>query len=36
MHYGTAPHLATEAEVRAAFAGDRRVQVLSPGQEKRF
>jgi L-ascorbate metabolism protein UlaG (beta-lactamase superfamily) len=36
MHYGTAPHLATEADVRAAFAGDRRVQVLTPGQEKRF
>jgi L-ascorbate metabolism protein UlaG (beta-lactamase superfamily) len=37
MHYGTsvAP-FATEAEVRAAFRGDRRLQVLVPGEEKPF
>jgi L-ascorbate metabolism protein UlaG (beta-lactamase superfamily) len=37
MHYGTsvAP-FATEAEVRAAFRGDRRLQVLVPGEERSF
>jgi L-ascorbate metabolism protein UlaG (beta-lactamase superfamily) len=37
MHYGTsvAP-FATEANVRAAFRGDRRLQVLVPGEEKTF
>ena len=32
MHYGTFPALATEADVRAAFAGDRRLMVLKVGQ----
>jgi L-ascorbate metabolism protein UlaG (beta-lactamase superfamily) len=32
MHYGTFPALAQEADVRAAFAGDRRLQVLKVGQ----
>ena len=37
MHYGTsgAP-VATEAEVRAAFRGDRRLRVLAPGEEMTF
>jgi L-ascorbate metabolism protein UlaG (beta-lactamase superfamily) len=37
MHYGTsvAP-FATEADVRATFRGDRRLQVLVPGEEKTF
>jgi L-ascorbate metabolism protein UlaG (beta-lactamase superfamily) len=36
MHYGTFPGLATEAEVRAAFAGERRLRVMTPGSEMRF
>jgi len=32
MHYGTFPALAQEADVRAAFAGDRRLMVLKVGQ----
>jgi L-ascorbate metabolism protein UlaG (beta-lactamase superfamily) len=36
MHYGTAAQFATEADVRAAFRGDNRLQVLVPGQEKSF
>lgn len=36
MHYGTFPGLASEAEVRAAFAGERRLRVLVPGAEARF
>jgi L-ascorbate metabolism protein UlaG (beta-lactamase superfamily) len=32
MHYGTFPGLATERDVRAAFAGDRRLTVMRPGQ----
>ncbi len=32
MHYGTFPGLATEADVRAAFAGERRLRVMQPGQ----
>jgi L-ascorbate metabolism protein UlaG (beta-lactamase superfamily) len=36
MHYGTTPQFATEAEVRAAFAGDPRLVVMTPGQEMRF
>jgi L-ascorbate metabolism protein UlaG (beta-lactamase superfamily) len=32
MHYGTFGPLAREADVRAAFAGDRRLQVLKVGQ----
>jgi L-ascorbate metabolism protein UlaG (beta-lactamase superfamily) len=36
MHYGTFPGLATEADVRAAFAGDRRLTVMRPGQSLAF
>jgi L-ascorbate metabolism protein UlaG (beta-lactamase superfamily) len=37
MHYGTsAAPLATETQVRAAFRGDRRLQVLVPGEERSF
>ncbi|HEX8658680.1 MAG TPA: metal-dependent hydrolase [Hymenobacter sp.] len=37
MHYGPVPfRLATEADIRAAFAGDKRVRVLQPGQSARF
>lgn len=32
MHYGTFPVLAQEADVRTAFAGDRRLMVLKVGQ----
>ena len=32
MHYATFPGLATEAQVRAAFAGDNRVRIMQPGQ----
>jgi L-ascorbate metabolism protein UlaG (beta-lactamase superfamily) len=32
MHYGTFPALAQEADVRAAFAGDRRLRILRVGQ----
>jgi L-ascorbate metabolism protein UlaG (beta-lactamase superfamily) len=35
-HDGDVPLLATEAEVRAAFRGDRRLQLLVPGEEKSF
>lgn len=36
MHYATFPGLATEAQVRAAFAGDRRLRVMTPGQQLVF
>jgi L-ascorbate metabolism protein UlaG (beta-lactamase superfamily) len=37
MHYGPVPfRLATEADIRAVFAGDKRVRVLQPGQSARF
>jgi L-ascorbate metabolism protein UlaG (beta-lactamase superfamily) len=36
MHYGTFPGLATEADVRAAFAGERRLVVLKPGDQRSF
>lgn len=36
MHYATFPGLATEAEVRKAFAGDRRLRVMTPGQRLDF
>ncbi|WP_163997380.1 metal-dependent hydrolase [Pyxidicoccus caerfyrddinensis] len=32
MHFGTFEPLAEEPEVRAAFAGDKRVRILTPGQ----
>jgi L-ascorbate metabolism protein UlaG (beta-lactamase superfamily) len=36
MHYRTFPGLATEAQVRATFQGDRRVVVMTPGQSRQF
>ena len=36
MHYGTFPGLATEADVRAAFAGDKRLVVMKPGETRQF
>jgi len=36
MHYGTFPGLATTADVRAAFRGDRRLHVMTPGQQLTF
>jgi L-ascorbate metabolism protein UlaG (beta-lactamase superfamily) len=36
MHYGSMPHLATEAQVRTAFDGDARVRVMRPGEERTF
>ncbi len=36
MHYGTFPGLATEADVRKAFAGDQRLVVMHPGETRRF
>jgi L-ascorbate metabolism protein UlaG (beta-lactamase superfamily) len=36
MHYGTFPGLATEADVRTAFAGERRLRVMKPGQQLVF
>ncbi len=36
MHYGTFPGLATEAQVRAAFSGDKRLIVMKPGQSLTF
>jgi L-ascorbate metabolism protein UlaG (beta-lactamase superfamily) len=36
MHYATFPGLATEADVRAAFAGDPRVMILHPGDARSF
>ncbi|HXY69388.1 MAG TPA: metal-dependent hydrolase [Gemmatimonadales bacterium] len=36
MHYGTFPGLATVADVRAAFRGDRRLQVMTPGETRTF
>jgi L-ascorbate metabolism protein UlaG (beta-lactamase superfamily) len=36
MHYATFPVLATEAQVRAAFAGDRRLVVMRPGERRTF
>lgn len=36
MHYGTFPVLATEADVRAAFKGDKRVVIMKPGETKLF
>ncbi len=36
MHYATFPVLATAADVRAAFRGDRRLQVMTPGETRQF
>lgn len=34
MHYATFPVLASEADVRAAFAGDARAVIMTPGETK--
>lgn len=36
MHYKTFPGLATDADVRAAFPGDRRLMILNPGDSRTF
>lgn len=36
MHYATFPVLATAAQVRAAFAGDKRFVMMTPGQSRQF
>ncbi|MDQ3996673.1 MAG: metal-dependent hydrolase [Gemmatimonadota bacterium] len=36
MHYGTFPALATEQQVRAAFANDGRLAVMRPGESRTF
>jgi L-ascorbate metabolism protein UlaG (beta-lactamase superfamily) len=36
MHYKTFPGLATDADVRAAFPGDRRLVIMNPGDTKTF
>jgi L-ascorbate metabolism protein UlaG (beta-lactamase superfamily) len=36
MHYGTFPGLATEADVRAAFGADKRVNIMKPGERRTF
>ncbi len=36
MHYATFPALATAAQVRAAFRGDRRLHVMTPGETAEF
>ena len=32
MHFDTFPGLATQADVRAAFAGDARLTIMTPGE----
>jgi L-ascorbate metabolism protein UlaG (beta-lactamase superfamily) len=36
MHYGTFPAIASEQQVRAAFANDGRLTVMRPGETRRF
>jgi L-ascorbate metabolism protein UlaG (beta-lactamase superfamily) len=36
MHYGSMPHLASEAQVRAAFRGEPRARLMKPGEERVF
>jgi L-ascorbate metabolism protein UlaG (beta-lactamase superfamily) len=36
MHYATFPVLASVADVRAAFRGDRRLRVMTPGETREF
>jgi L-ascorbate metabolism protein UlaG (beta-lactamase superfamily) len=36
MHYATFPGLATENQVRSAFAGDGRLMVMKPGEAKKL
>jgi L-ascorbate metabolism protein UlaG (beta-lactamase superfamily) len=36
MHFGTLPEMSKESDVRAAFAGDKRLLVMVPGAAKSF
>jgi len=36
MHYATFPVLATAAQVRAAFRGDRRLAMMTPGETRQY
>jgi hypothetical protein len=36
MHYKTFPALATDADVKQAFAGDSRLRMLTVGQAAQF
>lgn len=36
MHYGTFPALATASDVRKAFAGDKRLRMMTPGETLTF
>lgn len=36
MHYKTFPGLATDADVRAAFPGDKRLTIMNPGETRQF
>ena len=36
MHFATSPALASEADVRAAFKDERRLQVMKPGETRSF
>ena len=36
MHYKTFPGLATDADVRAAFPGDKRIHIMNPGDSRTF
>ncbi len=36
MHFGTFPALASAADVRAAFRGDRRLRIMTPGETLEF
>ena len=36
MHYKTFPGLSTDADVRAAFPGDRRIVIMNPGDTRTF
>lgn len=36
MHYKTFPGLATDADVRAAFPGDKRLVIMNPGDSRQF
>ena len=36
MHFGTFPPLATEDDVKKAFAGDKRLAIMKPGETRVF
>jgi hypothetical protein len=36
MHYKTFPGLSTDADVRAAFPGDKRINIMNPGDSRTF